>query len=32
MEENANELLEDFKKEEKIYEQDFMSEMDNFDL
>ena len=32
MKENANELLDDIKKEEIINEQDFMSEMDNFDL
>ena len=32
MEKNANELLEDIKKEDLIYEQDYMAEMDNFDL
>lgn len=32
MKENANELLDDIKKEEIINEQDFMGEMDNFDL
>ncbi len=32
MKENENELLDDIKKEEIINEQDFMGEMDNFDL
>ena len=32
MEKNANELLGDIKKEDLIYEQDYMAEMDNFDL
>ena len=32
MKENANELLEDIKNEEIINEQEFMGEMDNFDL